>query len=118
MSTPSPAAPFSEKLAYYQSIHTSSGVKATHLVGLPMVVASLPLLFARPRVGSLLFVAGWSLNIGGHLLFEKQNPALRHGPITYQLAGVVTWATEVGEFLARRSARRAAKQSAFEAAAH
>ena len=118
MTTPSASAPFADKLAYYQSIHTSRGVRLTHLIGLPTVVLSLPLLVARPRVGAAMFAAGWSLNVAGHLLFENNNPALRHGPVTYQLTGLVTWGEEVGEYLARAAGRRAATRSARAAAAH
>jgi hypothetical protein len=34
---PPPEAAFAEKLAYYRTQHTSKGVKATHLVGTPII---------------------------------------------------------------------------------
>ncbi|MEU7632487.1 DUF962 domain-containing protein [Nocardia sp. NPDC049220] len=108
---PLATAPFDEKLEYYRTIHAVPGVRAMHFIGVPMVVASLPLLVARPHAGVPMFVVGWSFNLGGHLLFGKKGPALRYGPVTYQLAGVATWSMEVGEYLARRSQRRATRQS-------
>jgi len=46
---------------------------------------SLPLLVARPRVGLSTLLAGWGLQIVGHRVFEKNSPALKNGPVTYQL---------------------------------
>jgi hypothetical protein len=52
MDVPAPSAPFAEKMAYYRAQHSSDGVKATHLIGIPTLLLSLPLLAARPRIGS------------------------------------------------------------------
>lgn len=105
MNLPEPSAPFAEKLAYYRSLHESGGVRATHLVGIPAIVAALPLLVARPVIGFPMLVGGWSIQIAGHRLFEKNNPALTKGFVTYQLTGLAYWCEEVGDIIARRYRR-------------
>lgn len=100
---PPRTAPFEEKMAYYRSQHTTRGVRATHLVGIPAVVAALPLVAARPRMGLPLFVAGWTLQVLGHRVFEKNSPALTKGVLTYQFCGLAFWCEEMAELVAGRS---------------
>jgi hypothetical protein len=95
-------------MAYYRTQHTSTGVRAAHLVGTPIIVAGLPLVFAKPRVGAAMFVGGWAIQIIGHRLFEKNLPSTHKGWITYQLTGVIHVCEQYGEMLAGRSQRRAA----------
>lgn len=96
-------APFAEKMAYYRTQHSSDGVRATHLIGIPTLLCSLPLLAARPRIGLPMFIGGWALQVAGHRIFEHNKPALTRGPVTYQLTGLAFWCEEVGELLARRN---------------
>lgn len=96
-------APFEEKLAYYRSQHTTRGIRATHLVGIPTVMVSVPLILGRPKVGLGLFAAGWALQIFGHRYFEKNSPALTKGFVTYQMCGLAFWAEEVADIVAGRS---------------
>lgn len=103
MDVPAPSAPFAEKMAYYRTQHSSDGVRATHLIGIPTLLFSLPLLAARPRIGLPLFIGGWALQVAGHRIFEHNKPALTRGPVTYQLTGLAFWCEEVGELLARRN---------------
>jgi uncharacterized membrane protein YGL010W len=105
MNVPVPSAPFAEKMAYYRDQHSSEGVKATHLIGIPTLLLSLPLLAARPRIGLPMFIGGWGLQIAGHRIFEHNTPALSRGPVTYQLTGLAFWCEEVGELLARLNRR-------------
>ncbi|GAC1576006.1 MAG: hypothetical protein NVS3B18_09770 [Candidatus Dormibacteria bacterium] len=100
---PPRSAPFEEKMAYYRSQHTTTGVRATHLVGIPAVAAALPLMAARPRVGVPLFLAGWSLQVLGHKVFEKNSPALTKGLFTYQFCGLAFWCEEMADLIAGRS---------------
>jgi hypothetical protein len=102
MDVPAPSAPFAEKMAYYRGQHSSKGVRATHLIGTPVLLLSLPLLAVAPRIGLPMFVGGWALQIAGHRIFEHNKPALTRGPITYQLTGLAFWCEEIGELLARR----------------
>ena len=48
MTAPPADAPFSAKMAFYRTQHTSRGVRLTHLVGTPVIATAMPLLFARP----------------------------------------------------------------------
>jgi uncharacterized membrane protein YGL010W len=102
--TPPPSsAPFSEKMDYYRSQHTTRGIRATHLVGIPAVTLSLPLMAARPRVGVPLFLGGWALQVFGHKYFEKNNPALSKGFLTYQFCGLAFWCEEMVEVISGQS---------------
>jgi len=101
MDVPAPSAPFAEKFSFYRDQHSSDGVKATYLVGIPTLLLSLPLLAARPRIGFPMFVGGWAVQIAGHRIFEHNKPALTRGPITYQLTGLAFWCEEVAELIAR-----------------
>ena len=100
---PPKSAPFSAKMAYYRSQHTSKGIRVTHLVGIPAVAASLPLVAARPRVGLPLFLAGWTLQVLGHKVFEKNNPALSKGFFTYQFCGLAFWCEEMADLVSGQS---------------
>jgi hypothetical protein len=106
MNLPEPSAPFSEKMAYYRAAHASRGVRATHLVGIPVIVASLPLLFSEPLIGAGMLIGGWIIQVAGHWVFEKNKPALTKGFVTYQLTGLAYWCEEVGDIIARRHRRR------------
>ncbi|WP_218014523.1 DUF962 domain-containing protein [Mycolicibacterium palauense] len=107
MQIPPPEAPFAEKMAYYRTQHTSRGVQATHLVGIPVIAAGLPLIAARPVIGLAMFCGGWAVQIFGHIVFEKNLPSTHRGWITYQLTGVIHVCELYGEMLARRSSRHA-----------
>ena len=76
---PPPEAPFADKMAYYRTQHTSKGVRATHLIGTPIIAAGVPLLFAKPSVGATMFVGGWAMQILGHRVFEKNLPVDAQG---------------------------------------
>ncbi|OHV36918.1 hypothetical protein CC117_17060 [Parafrankia colletiae] len=86
-------------MAFYRSQHTTRGIRATHLFGIPGVVLSLPLLVARPRAGLPLFAMSWALQVAGHVVFEKNRPALTQGFWTYQLCGLAFWCEEAAELL-------------------
>lgn len=94
-------APFDQKMAYYRSLHTTAGIRATHLVGIPVVAAALPLLAARRRSGVVMFVGGWALQVLGHVVFEKNSPAVRDGFFTYQLCGLAFWCEETADLIGR-----------------
>ena len=97
---PAADAPFSEKMDYYRSQHTTKGVRLTHLVGIPGVAFSMPVILARPRLGLPVFGLSWALQVLGHKVFEGNNPALTKGFLTYQLCGLAFWCEEVAGLLA------------------
>ena len=100
---PPKSAPFAEKMAYYRSQHTTPGIRATHLVGIPAVTVSLPLMLGRPRAGVRLFLGGWALQVLGHKVFEKNSPALTKGFLTYQFCGLAFWCQEMVELISGQS---------------
>jgi uncharacterized membrane protein YGL010W len=97
---PDRSASFGEKMAYYRSQHTTKGVRATHLVGIPGVAFSMPVMATRPRVGLPLFAASWALQVLGHKVFEKNKPALSKGFLTYQFCGLAFWCEEMVNIIA------------------
>ena len=63
-----------ERLASYAEYHRDKRNIATHFVGIPMILASLPLLPLNPIAGVPLFAGGWALQFVGHY-FEGRKPA-------------------------------------------
>jgi hypothetical protein len=99
---PPRSASFAEKMEFYRSQHTTRGIRLTHLFGIPGVAASIPMLFVAPRRGVPLFVGSWVLQVAGHKVFEKNNPALTRGFFTYQFCGLAFWCEEMVDLLAGR----------------
>ena len=99
---PAATASFADKMTYYRAQHTTTGVRATHLVGIPGVAMALPLLALRPRVGVPLFLGSWALQVAGHVAFENNSPALTKGFFTYQFCGLAFWCEEVVDLISGR----------------
>jgi hypothetical protein len=112
MTTPAADAPFSAKMAFYRTQHTSRGVRRMHMIGVPVIAVAMPLLFAKPRAGVPMFLGGWIFQIAGHRVFEHNMPSTHSGWITYQLTWVIHVCEEYGELLARRSQRKALRRTA------
>jgi uncharacterized membrane protein YGL010W len=64
-----------EYLEDYRRDHSQLGTKITHMVGIPMILASLPIVPVNPLVGGGMFLGGWALQFVGHYVFEKNDPA-------------------------------------------
>lgn len=88
-------------LADYEREHTQLGTKITHMIGIPMIVASFPAAFVSPPAAGALFVGGWAFQIAGHVLFEKNKPAFFHDGY-YLLVGPVWVAIEAAQLLGLR----------------
>jgi uncharacterized membrane protein YGL010W len=75
--------------ATYNATHQHPLNRATHAVGIPMIVASLPVAPFDWRLGAGLFVTGWIFQIVGHAIEGKwpaffSNPAyLVVGPLHF-----------------------------------
>jgi uncharacterized membrane protein YGL010W len=82
-----------EYMSLYAKEHTQFGTKLTHMVGIPMIVASIPTAFVHPPAAAGLFVGGWALQYIGHYVFEGNKPAFYSDPY-YLLVGPVWVATE------------------------
>lgn len=96
-----------EYMDLYAQEHTKSGTRWTHFFGIPMIVASLPMVFFNRRLAAKLFVGGWALQALGHCI-EGNKPAFFGDPL-YLLVGPVWVAREVGEMMCGKSGRRRAE---------
>ena len=76
----------------YAEGHRHVGTRLLHMVGIPIIVASLPVFPVNPLLGGGMFAAGWVLQIIGHWAFEKNSPLLFNDPLN-MLIGVV-WAAK------------------------
>ncbi len=68
-----------EMMARYKEDHQHPVNKALHMVGIPMIVASLPLMFFTPPLGISMFIFGWILQFIGHA-FEGKAPSFLSDP--------------------------------------
>lgn len=82
-----------EYIARYEKEHTQFGTKLTHMIGIPMIVASIPTAFVSPAAAVGLAVGGWTLQYVGHYVFEGNTPAF-YGDPYYLLVGPVWVAGE------------------------
>jgi len=98
MNFPLPKHSLREYIAIYQKEHTTFGNKLTHMVGIPLIVASLPTSLVNPIAGGGMFVAGWALQYVGHYVFEKNRPAF-YSDAYYLLVGPAWVAAEWLELL-------------------
>jgi uncharacterized membrane protein YGL010W len=78
-----------ELLAEYERNHESLLCKATHAVGIPLIVISLPLVLFKPKRALALFSLGWALQFVGHAI-EGKPPKFFEGK-QYFLAGLLWW---------------------------
>jgi uncharacterized membrane protein YGL010W len=85
-----------EYLDEYGEAHQKLGTRVTHMFGIPMIVASLPLFPVNPIGAGGLFVGGWILQFIGHYVFEKNDPKFFGDPVNL-LIGVVWAAKEWAE---------------------
>jgi uncharacterized membrane protein YGL010W len=81
---------FREYMQEYRDAHRQLGTRVTHMFGIPMIVASLPILPLNPLLGGGLFASGWALQFIGHYVFEHNDPKFFGDPMNL-LIGVV-WA--------------------------
>ena len=79
----------------YEQEHTKPLTRLTHVIGIPMIVASVALAGCRPRVAAGLFAGGWALQLLGHKI-EGNRPAFLRDPV-YALVGPLWVAREVLE---------------------
>ena len=69
----------------YKEKHRHPVNRACHYVGIPMIVASLGVVFFHWKIALGLFVAGWIFQFIGHA-FEGNRPAFFKNPL-YLLVG-------------------------------
>jgi uncharacterized membrane protein YGL010W len=70
---------FQRLLENYRNDHQHPMNRATHMLGIPMIVVSLPLFFFSLWWALGLFVVGWILQFIGHA-FEGNQPSFFRDP--------------------------------------
>lgn len=65
---------FHDYMRVYSEDHQHPINKMTHMVGIPLIVASLPVIPVAPPVGLTMFGVGWTLQFAGHY-FEGKKPS-------------------------------------------
>jgi uncharacterized membrane protein YGL010W len=91
----------------YRRNHKTVGCKVTHMFGVPMIVASLVLVFFMWKIALAAFIGGWFLQFVGHYVFEGNKPVLFDdpgNPLTYFYA-VIFVGEEWAKVLTGRSLR-------------
>jgi uncharacterized membrane protein YGL010W len=89
-------AEWSKLLDNYKQDHTDPRNQACHKVGIPMIMASLPVgatIVGLPLAAGL-FSVGWGFQFVGHL-FEGKKPSF-FGDRRYLLIGAIWWAQKSG----------------------
>lgn len=76
-------------LEQYRRDHTHPINRATHAVGIPMIVIALPAILLSPWLAAGLFVLGWVLQFIGHA-FEGKAPSFFRNP-RFLLIGPLWW---------------------------
>ena len=71
---------FKEHQARYRLEHTTLGCKVMHMIGVPTIVLSLPMVLFDWRWGIAMFVFGWFCQFIGHFVFEKNKPMVFEDP--------------------------------------
>jgi uncharacterized membrane protein YGL010W len=87
---------WSKLLADYRAHHADPRNQACHRVGIPMILASLPIgatVVGLPLAASL-FTVGWGFQFLGHY-FEGNDPAF-FGDRRNLIVGALWWAQKVG----------------------
>ena len=99
-------ATWSDLLARYKDDHQHPTNRATHAVGIPMIVASLPVMalgaglavvgggLAMLLTGASLFGVGWTLQFIGHA-YEGKKPSFVDDRRSL-VVGVIWWAEKMG----------------------
>ncbi len=87
---------WSRLLESYKADHKDPRNRATHMVGIPMILASLPIaatIVGLP-LGAALFTGGWALQFLGHH-YEGNDPAFFTDRRSLAV-GAMWWAQKVG----------------------
>ncbi len=92
---------FHDYMRSYHDDHQNPINRLTHLVGIPLIVASLPVMARRPARGLAMFGAGWALQFAGHF-FEGKAPSFVARDWRYLAIGPVWIANEWAELLTGR----------------
>ncbi len=107
----------------YERTHADPTNRLLHLLGTPMILGgAVGLLLSRPMrplwlVSVSGFTLGWSLNLVGHAMFEKNTPAFADDPLSF-LVGPVWDAQQLGLMRHARKASRPGRRPANTVTVH
>jgi uncharacterized membrane protein YGL010W len=88
------------KYSDYKAQHTTRGCKITHIIGIPLILASIyVVIFLRNPLGIDIFLMGWLLQLLGHSL-EGNSPSLSESPMAliYGIVFLLDPQTYIGLF--------------------
>jgi uncharacterized membrane protein YGL010W len=88
---------FHDYMRAYGEDHQNKVNKACHMIGIPLIVASLPVIPVAPPVGLGMFGVGWTFQFVGHA-FEGKKPSFTRD-LRYLAIGPVWAAVEWAELL-------------------
>ncbi len=91
---------FHDYMRQYHEDHLHPVNKACHMIGIPMIVASLPVIPIAPPVGLGMFSTGWAFQFVGHV-FEGKKPSFTRD-LRYLAIGPVWITVEWIEFLTKK----------------
>lgn len=101
---------FEAHMTNYRAEHRTFGCRVSHMIGVPMIVTSVPLVFVYWPAAIALFVVGWSFQLASHRYFEHNQPVLAadpKNPRTY-VAALMFVAQEWSQVVSRRRLSEAA----------
>lgn len=79
---------------HYRSQHRTFGCKILHLIGIPLLLLSIPMILVNRRNSLALFSMGWIFQFVGHFCFERNKPVLlsdMRNPLTIVAALLYVW---------------------------
>jgi uncharacterized membrane protein YGL010W len=105
--------PLQAHLVRYRAEHRSLGCRISHMIGVPIILASFPTLVWNWQLAIAMFVIGWTMQFIGHRYFERNKPVLMadpKNPFTY-MAGIIFVAQEWWDLLGGRWNEAATRQA-------
>lgn len=91
-------------LEEYKKSHTHPINHLTHVIGIPMIVVSIPWLYFDWQTALALFIVGWILQFVGHAV-EGKPPSFFKNPI-YLIIGPLWWLKKLTGQVASKSSSR------------
>ena len=99
---------FHDYMRAYADDHRHPVNKLTHMIGIPLIVSSLPVIPVAPPVGLTMFGVGWGFQFVGHA-FEGKKPSFTRD-LRYLAIGPVWVAVEWIEVLTGKRVYTAPEQ--------
>lgn len=101
------SARWEQAIAFYEATHQNETNRTLHRWGIPIILTgAVGLLLAHPFrkpwwLSAAAFAGGWTLNIIGHSLYEKNAPAFTEDPLSFVAGPVWDIQQTLGRFNAK-----------------